>query len=914
MIIRIIFFLIINFWITLLAHAESVTLSRIIIEAPPGFDLREITSQLTIREGGTYAPTALNDELKALYLTGKYQNIQFEPLNQRNQTIDLKIIVDPKLKISNITFKGNDFFSSDELTAISKLKPDSEWSQELLDQSVQLVISAYQDAGYYQIRVEPTVLGANKPLMVDLSFKISEGNPAKIVNIIIDGAPPLLAPYIKGQLDLTPGDVFTDAALKTGVDSIRQKLFEENYLEAEISPPQVQFLQNRSKVVIKLYVTVGPQYQFRFKGNQYFSASSLGDLIVPPEEELFGPISLEDVLGRIIREYKLSGFHFVTAFYSIKENAAKNLKVVEFNIQEGPRVTIVGYSFPDVVHFSQAFYQDYILTHATPLIKKGFLNVPDLEIALDATVDFLHSKGFLNAALKDYKLRFSEDQKSVEIVVHIDEGVQTRIASINFTGNSHISTDNLKEIIDLKLDTPLTYYQVAQAERAILRHYQEQGHYYASIKETEEFPRVFFRDEGKLADVHFVIQEGEIIRFGEAVIRGQEMTKEEFIRRELTFKPGDILTPSTIRKSENNISRTALFQSVVIRPLNPDPAQTVKRMLVLVKERNPGLVEFGAGLASDDGPRGFAGVAYRNVMGWNRTVSARVEINRPLSDFRFWERFVNIGFIEPYLFDIPFVFRLNLINLKEQGFSFDEERLEAATTLEKIVGEPTKATLRYSFASRNVTPINTEGEQEKDSLLALLGPSIYFDFRDDPYNPTRGNYDSITLDYSEPALGSQEGIRFIRLVGNTNFYFSLFNYFTLATGLNLGYLKSLTSEDITVDQRFYLGGRRTIRGFKEQSLGVVPEGFTGPIRESYYLNPRIELRFPLWWGFEGALFYDGGNVFFVNNGLPREWKGGVGPSLRFRTPIGPLSLDFGINVDPEPGEDRFRASFDIGTF
>jgi len=95
------------------------------------------------------------------------------------------------------------------------------------------------------------------------------------------------------------------------------------------------------------------------------------------------------------------------------------------------------------------------------------------------------------------------------------------------------------------------------------------------------------------------------------------------------------------------------------------------------------------------------------------------------------------------------------------------------------------------------------------------------------------------------------------------------------------------------------------------SLGTVPLGTD--VLESYFLNPRAELRFPLIWGFGGALFYDGGNTFFV--GAPsRSFRHGVGAGLRYKTPVGPLSLDFGVNVNPLPGEDSFRVHFAIGSF
>ena len=463
----------------------------------------------------------------------------------------------------------------------------------------------------------------------------------------------------------------------------------------------------------------------------------------------------------------------------------------------------------------------------------------------------------------------------------------------------------------LKAGSPLTYYELKQAQRTLIRFYQEEGFYYVKIKPSDEFPEAHFKAENKLADLYFSIEEGNQIYFGEIIIRGQVQTNEEVIKRELTFSSGNILTPSMIRKSESNISRTGIFQSVIIRPINPDPGVSVKRILVLVKERNPGIVEFGAGVASDDGPRGYAGFAYKNFMGWNRTVSTRVEANRPFVDYRFVERLVNVGFEEPYLFGTPLIYRLNLIYLKEQSFTFDEERLEARSIFEKRFTDWFKMFFYYSFQSRDVTPINTAGATENDSLLGMLGPTFTLEFRNDPYNPTKGHYHSIWTDLADPAFGSQDDVGFFRVQEQSSVYIPIFNYFTLAMAFNAGYLISTTGQQVPVDKRFYLGGRKTIRGFQEWSLGAVPTGTS--VTESYYLNPRAELRFPLYYGFAGAIFYDSGNVFFP--GGPTElFRSSVGPSLRFITPVGPLSIDVGIVLDPLPGEDTVRVHFAVGSF
>ena len=75
-----------------------------------------------------------------------------------------------------------------------------------------------------------------------------------------------------------------------------------------------------------------------------------------------------------------------------------------------------------------------------------------------------------------------------------------------------------------------------------------------------------------------------------------------------------------------------------------------------------------------------------------------------------------------------------------------------------------------------------------------------------------------------------------------------------------------------------------------------------------------ELRYNFSRAFQLASFLDNGQVFLETRNLTLSrlrWSAGLG--LRYRTPIGPVRLDWGYILDPEPGDDgRSRFNFSIG--
>ncbi|NIS08618.1 MAG: BamA/TamA family outer membrane protein, partial [Candidatus Dadabacteria bacterium] len=112
--------------------------------------------------------------------------------------------------------------------------------------------------------------------------------------------------------------------------------------------------------------------------------------------------------------------------------------------------------------------------------------------------------------------------------------------------------------------------------------------------------------------------------------------------------------------------------------------------------------------------------------------------------------------------------------------------------------------------------------------------------------------------------------------------------------------------------RFFTGGSTTMRGFPFQELGPL-DGSGDPVGGNTLLLGNLEARYPIYKKLGGVVFLDYGNVF------PDEFdfkiddiKYAVGTGLRFDTIVGPLRVDFGYTLNPEPNIDRFQFFLSIG--
>jgi outer membrane translocation and assembly module TamA len=145
-----------------------------------------------------------------------------------------------------------------------------------------------------------------------------------------------------------------------------------------------------------------------------------------------------------------------------------------------------------------------------------------------------------------------------------------------------------------------------------------------------------------------------------------------------------------------------------------------------------------------------------------------------------------------------------------------------------------------------------------------------------------------------------------------------FRQSSIAFGARAGVLHSLTvsgsaeATAIPIDERFFNGGASTVRSFGERDLGPHdPKG--NPLGGEFLTVFNIEYTFPLLGELQGAVFTDAGNLLPTSEqpGL-NDMRYAVGAGLRYKLPIGPIRLDYGVNPDPHPDEDFGAFHFSFG--
>ncbi len=260
-----------------------------------------------------------------------------------------------------------------------------------------------------------------------------------------------------------------------------------------------------------------------------------------------------------------------------------------------------------------------------------------------------------------------------------------------------------------------------------------------------------------------------------------------------------------------------------------------------------------------------------------------------------------------------------------------------------------------------------------ESLVVAQRASVAWDRRDNPFNAHAGTYvflgAELVNSYPEGSAvvpnvtnleqcanpnaaavqdAPQAVAHFVRLTQTIAGYIPITKNISFAAELRLGENVRTAACDYRdvnpanpppayctyPDRLFFMGGFDSMRGWLQDTF--MPQEYVDQINANHSLcqqsstnclipirggnlmvNPRFELRFPVISPLDAAVFADFGNLYLDPSYIfehALSMRADVGAGLRVETPVGPIVLDYGINVHPLPFEDFGAFHFAIGLF
>jgi len=567
-----------------------------------------------------------------------------------------------------------------------------------------------------------------------------------------------------------------------------------------------------------------------------------------------------------------------------------------------------------------------------PWGEKQYFNRTEFEADLKRIVAFLADRGYPKARIRTFDVKLSDDQKSARINIDIEEGEPMVVERVAFEGFDPLPADHratLEKRLPLQPGSPLDRSLMQASREIILDEFKDHGYPRPSVEMREGAGSVEMRRV-----VSFTARAGRIAYVGPVEINGAMSVSEKVVRRQLTFRSGDLFEQSKLRDSQRKLYSLELFNFVNVeavagaeeRAVQGTDADRIPTRITLTEGKHR-RVNFGIGYGSEEQARAQVDWRHVNFFGGARTAGV-------LARYSSLDRGVRLNFKQPYLFT-----RRHSATLSAQSWFTDEPAFELTTiggratitrefgrSRSAIFGARAGTTLALTYANEwedyKIDPTTVNDPSFRDELIALglnpdcqIGPRcgagagqmsalILDGVRDTTGNildAKSGYFANLHFEQAGRVLGGD--FDYFEATGEMRYYQSIGSRVVIALRGRGGSIDATgdIQQRVPFFKRYFLGGATNLRGWGRFEVSPLSDR-GNPIGGHSFANVSAELRVPIRGKLAAVLFADGGNVWsspwdFNFNDLRYD----VGPGLRYATPIGPLRIDVGVQLNPIEG-------------
>lgn len=686
-------------------------------------------------------------------------------------------------------------------------------------------------------------------------------------------------------------------------------------------------------------------------GNRQLNDADLGAAVATSvqKDTPIDEYNLGSAKSAIERLYRDKGYYQATVTLDEKELSQSG--IVLFRIAEGERTKVTEIRYEGNAAFKAAQIESVVKTTTAGIFETGPVDAEQLDRDVQAIVDFYRDRGYLDAR-GDKQVTFSPNAREAIVTFIIAEGPLYTLRSVRselFAADGSrsgkppviLSNEQVVGLMEIKAGDVYSVQKVQRSIETVLNAYRRMGYADAVVQRFE------LRDPSQpVVDLLLLMREGDPYKLGMINVKGNDLTQDRVVLRELDIKPDRPVDTTTSRapgnrqisESEAKLNELNLFEanSVKLTTQPADPSNPGYRdVLIELKETNTGSLSFGAGVSSDAGVVGIVSLRQRNFDvqdtpdSFGELFSGRAfrgagqefEITaQPGNDVQTY----SISLTEPSLLDTDYSAGVSAFYRARDFDEFNETRIGGRLSFGRKFGERWVGNLTFRYDNVDITDIDgdapvdlfaVEGQSAVSGVAAKLTRTTV----DSRFRPTRGN--RISLDIERVgALGGDYD--FTRISGEHLVFLPIYESF-------LGYKTVLSwktqtayipegNDKAPIFERLYLGGS-TFRGFRFRT--VSPKGIrndtkelgSDPIGGSFLFFTGLEVQQPIYQDIISVVaFVDSGTVdtkvsfskYRVSVG------GGVRLYISQLSPV-PLAFDFGIPLIKEPGDRRRLFSFSI---
>ena len=930
---------------------EGLKVSRVVLVAQPALNVEELRPLVAQKADTPYSTAQIRKTVTALQGTGKFTKVEVE-VNPEVEGLRVSFIMEPAFYVGMIYFPGaTKDFSYQRLLQVVNYPAQEPYEVDRARQGEKSLTRFLSQQGYFvaQVKMESKLDPTRK--VADIVYNVTLGRRAKFGKVEINGPPPDEIAQLKGALhslrarlhgaNLKEGMRYDPERLQSATRFLHDFLGKHNHLASNIRADARSYDPETNKTPVRWRITLGPTVLVRVEGAR-LSQRSLRSLIPIYEENSFDQDLVQEGKRNLVSYFQGKGYFEVKIDPHTTQDPSQISLVYQVDLGSRYRVTSV--KIAGNRHFDQTALAHQVVVQRARFLSHGKFNNDLLERTVNNLTAYYGAAGYPDATVQPQVIKH---ELNLEVTFRISEGELTRVANLEIQGNK---TQDIAKLapkrLNLKAGQPYSQSRLDKDRSQIIASYLRLGYPDATLRWS-----VNPSGAPHSVVVTYLIDEGPEVHISNVAFLGASHTKLAFIEKNTSVKAGAPLDEGKLLGTESALYNLGIFDWANVAPRRPITDQPTEEVQVKVHEAKRNSVTYGFGLqytpVGGSLSSGIVALPGLPTLGLPSSFPTRfIEKNvfSPLGSVQYSRlnllgraETVSIGtflsvldqrgsfsFTDPQFAGLTWSSLLNVSAERSAQNPLFTARLGSASfQLEKILdaAKTKRLQFRYTFQRTTLTDLliqNFIPPEDESVRSSMLSASFIRDTRDKPLDAHRGFFQTFDLGISPKLMGSTDN--FARFFGQTAYYRQMNPWLVWANDVRVGLVSSFAGSHVPIAERFFSGGADSLRGFPLNGAGPQvqatlctkasdPTSCTAQItapsggRQLFIINSEGRFPLPIYKGLGGVLFYDGGNVY-SNIGFSHffsNYSNTVGVGLRYQTPVGPVRIDVGRNLNPVPG-------------
>lgn len=878
---------------------------------PENIPYKNISDFIFLKEGKKFSMREVERTLSMAYSTGYFSNIKvYIRLDKNNKSMYIKLKFFNKNIIEYVKVTGlNDTgVSPQAILAAAPFKKGSQFYSSFIKSGIGKIKSLMLKSGFPEARVGILVKKPSNASGYGINIDVKPGPPVIVssvfVNLKIYKPEKALKPLVDGLLQ-KPLNAESIRSLRK---NIRNFYTGKGFLNVIVGKPVIGYI-SKNRAVITINVHPGNIIIFHFRNANPLSEDFIKQSIFDLKDVLIFDAGTFASFQRVLADYlKKQGYYFAAVALKEEKNIAGHTDNVYYEIKRGPRVSVKNIFIKGYGSFKKETIFQLMNTQRTSFFNRDYFRENVLKEDISNIENYFNRNGYLSASVS-YSLNFSRDKKSVSIYISIEAGILTKIEKAEIKGlpGKVKGYKSIKKYFASMENAPLYASDVNNLSNLVSSALANSGYFFAKSK-TE----VKYSSGKKLAVIYCEVKSGPRVIIKNILIAGNTITKTNYIKSLLLFKKGDYYDSGKINSTQNRLYKSGIFNSVTISLENPVEKGRYKTVIVRVKDAKPINFSFGTGYGTYTKYKGFVQLENSNLFGYGKSVSLRFSKSAIYTNLL-------LNYYDPAIFAYRgLAFNVRGMDTDIVTFNYTMHKEGGEASLIRRFNNNLRGIISYGMFYDFLSGLNPGSQITPSDVgftrISSVSSAFIYDSRNNEFNPTGGDLTTFRASYSNFILDSQ--VNFLKFFFHTEEYIPFIYDTIFLYSAKFGYIRPFSpTSQVPINERFFLGGRTSVRGFPQDSIGLVglnPYGY--PIGGDVMENYNLQLNIPLIKKFSMFIFQDGGNVFLNPQDIrPLALYKSAGTGIMYLSPVGPVSFSYGFILNREPYWPAGGVNFTVGT-